>query len=296
MLVFTFFSSLTSPINGAVSGFLGEFLYQLAYYDKVHFQWLIIIPTIGFLSGLYKYYPQKYLEKKNLILSILKFFIISLVISFLIFVLTLLLNPLFELDALLINFSIKFIVQSLITIVLIVPLLLFLYDFILAKQERHIYHLFLTHHPIYASDHTFYLRFGRSYFYFCSRCSGVIIGGLLTSFISYIIIRIIGPVISPELAVLICIMIPIPGIIDWVTQRLLYRKSNTVLRLFTGFLIGMGLFFLSYTDQYYGYMLFLIIFYFSIVGLAMYIGQKKQIKRIEEENNHMPTLEDEYDE
>ncbi|MFW9970072.1 MAG: hypothetical protein ACFFDF_07705, partial [Candidatus Odinarchaeota archaeon] len=60
LLLFTFLSVLAGPINGLITGFLGEYLYQLAFYDRLYFEWLFIIAIYGFLVGLYKYKPLKY--------------------------------------------------------------------------------------------------------------------------------------------------------------------------------------------------------------------------------------------
>jgi len=165
----------------------------------------------------------------------------------------------------------------------IIPLLLALYDRILAKDEKFIYNMLLTHHPVSASDHTFYFKFGRTRIYLCSRCSGVILGGIIALFSTYLIENIFNSGFSPEMAVILCIVLPIPGIIDWGTQRLLLRKSTTTSRLFTGFIIGNALHFISLTEKYYFFILFLIMFYFSIFFLLVYLGHKKELKLLKAE-------------
>ena len=161
----------------------------------------------------------------------------------------------------------------------------------LASKERNIYNELLTHHPISASDHTFFLEFGRTRFFFCSRCSGVIIGGLISMFATYLYERITNQVLNAEIAFLLCVLLPIPGLIDWGTQRLSFRKSNTRYRLFTGFILGNALHFMSFTTKYGLEMLFLVVFYFSIFGLMMYMGHRKEMKKFKEDLNQTPKKE-----
>ncbi|UCD00640.1 MAG: DUF2085 domain-containing protein, partial [Promethearchaeota archaeon] len=154
---------------------------------------------------------------------------------------------------------------------------------ILAKDEKHLYYMILTHHPLSASDHTFYLKFGRTKIYFCTRCSGVIIGALLALFSTYLIQKIYKVEFSPEIALLLCIILPIPGLIDWGTQRLLLRKSTTESRLFTGFIIGLALHFMSFTYKYYFFTFLILTIYFSIFGLLVFFGHKKEMKLLKSE-------------
>jgi uncharacterized membrane protein len=210
------------------------------------------------------------------------------------------LSPLnLSLNDILIFYGFKFLIEALLSVIFIVPVLLWIYDKVFADEKRMIYNMMLTHHPINASDHTFYLKFGKTKIFFCSRCSGVILGGLMGIFVFHLIELIFGYTMSPETAVLLCILLPIPGLSDWGTQRLLMRTSDTKLRLFTGFLIGFALHILNFTEDYYFLMIFIIILYFSILGVLMYLGGKREIKRMREnvektnsERNELHSQED----
>ena len=272
LLIFTFFSILAGKFHGFIAGFIGEFIYQIAYYNTIYIHWCFIIAVFGFLCGLYKYRPLMYQEKRNIVFAFLGL-LISTSITTLFIIISYISLGASEANSSTIGF--KFFIQTLLTTVFIVPFLLFLYDSALASKERHLYYMLLTHHPVYMSDHTFYLKFGRTYIYFCSRCSGVIIGGLIAFFFTHLIEKIYGSVITPGFAVLLCVILPIPGIIDWGTQRLALRKSTTESRLLTGFVIGNALHFLSFTREYYFIMIFLVVFYFSIVGILIYIGHRR---------------------
>lgn len=284
LLIFTFFSFLAGSYQGFIAGFLGELLFQLAFYHELYLEWCLIVAFLGLLCGLYKYKPLKYQEGMKIyytfiILIIISFSITSIIILFY----YIFYHNEFSNEIIILNFGFQFFMQSLISIIFIVPLLLALYDRVLAKEEKYIYNMLLTHHPISASDHTFYFKFGRTRIYLCSRCSGVILGGIVALFSTYLIENIFGSGFSPELAFILCILLPIPGIIDWGTQRLLLRKSTTASRLFTGFIIGNALHFMSFTDKYYFFILILVMFYFAIFFLLVYLGHKKELKLLKAE-------------
>ena len=290
LLIFTFFSVLAGPIQGFITGFLGEILYQLAFYDNLdNLEWCFIVAILGFLSGVYKYRPLKYHDRMKVYYT----FIALIIISFIIFGLIISVQFIFyggqnSVEEIIINYGFKFFLQALISIIFIVPILLLIYDKILAKDEKHLYHMILTHHPLSDSDHTFYLQFGRTKIYFCTRCSGVILGGLLAMFSTYLSLKIFQVEFSAEIALLLCIILPIPGLIDWGTQRLLLRKSTTESRLFTGFIIGLALHFMSYTYKYYFYTLLLLTIYFTIFGLFLFFGSRREMRLWKEENENFP--------
>ncbi len=288
LLLFTFFSVLAGPLQGLISGFFGELFFQLAFYNTLYLEWCFIIAVMGFLCGIYKYKPLKYKDGMKVYYT----FIILTVISFIIAGLIVLFQYLFygnqlAVEQIIINYGFKFFLQSLISIIFLIPILLIIYDKILAKDENHLYYITLTHHPLSASDHTFYLKFGRTKIYFCSRCSGVILGGLFGLFSTYLIQKILQVEFSAELALLLIIILPIPGIVDWGTQRLLLRKSTTESRLFTGFIIGAALHFMSFTYKYYFYSMIILVTYFSIFGILIYFGHKKEMKLLEEEIDNL---------
>ncbi|MHA2429827.1 MAG: alpha/beta fold hydrolase [Promethearchaeota archaeon] len=293
LLLFTSFSVLAGPIHGFVSGFIGEFLYQLSFYSSIQLNWIIIIALYGLMCGYYKYKPLKYQNYMKLFFTIIILAISSIIVFLLIILSQFISDPgAFNLSIILINYGAKFLVQSFISAVFLVPLLLFIYDKFLGFQERHIYHLFLTHHPLSASDHTFYLQFGRTKIYFCSRCSGIILGGIISIFLTHLLDLTFNFRVSPEIALIGIICVPIPGLIDWGTQRLLLRKSSTTSRLITGFIIGVGLHLMNFTYKYYFITITIITVYFSILFLLMYIGFKKQMKSFREEL--IPISDDEY--
>lgn len=289
LFLFGFLTVLSGPIPGLISGFLGELIFQMAFYHSIFFDWCILVALFGLICGIYRYKPLKYHEGMKVYYTFLMFVIISFILMFLIFIFQITIYQNSEnIDSIFIDYGFKFLMQSLISLIFPVPLLLIIYDKTLATNGRIIYNLFLTHHPIDASDHTFYLEFGRTRFYFCSRCSGVIIGILISTFIFHIIELIYNRSVSPELALLLCIILPIIGIIDWGTQKLQYRKSTTFSRLLTGFLIGFAMNLISYTAQYYLYLLIIITAYFGLFFFLVFLGHRKEMKKFKQDLEPFP--------
>ncbi len=292
LILYTFFSVLAGPYKSFLAGFFAELLYQLTSFKAIYIEWCLFIGIFGLACGFFNYKPLKILKFKSIFLLIGFFFIASLVGVFILFFFQVFLYKsmafsAIELGGLIINFILDgFFVSTLISI----PLLI-LYDYILSNKERVIYQEILTHHLPTQSDHAFYLQFGRTYIFFCSRCSGVIIGGLISIFTTTYLADGFNIKITSEIAIFLCIILPIPGMLDWGTQRLLYRKSNTKIRLLTGFILGIALHMMSFTSKYALFMLFLLILYFGALGILMYVGHKKEMKELEEEVNRIPKEE-----
>ena len=286
LLIYTFFSIIAGPIQAFIAGFLGELLYQFAFYNNIYLDWCLIVAIYGLIAGLYKYKPLKYHKGMAVYYTFLLLVINSFLVMFLIIVfqLSLYSSPL-ELETIFINFGFKFFLQTLISTIFLIPILLIIYDKILASKERHLYYLLLTHHPVEASDHTFYFQFGRTKIYVCSRCSGMIIGIIMSVFFTHLTELIINAQFSAEIALLIIIFFPIPGMIDWGTQKLLFRKSTTESRLLTGFIIGVALHFMSFTKPYYFLTLIIVTIYFVILFLLIFFGQKKLFRELKKELN-----------
>ena len=286
LLIFSFLVILGGPYVGFFSGFIGEFLVQLAIYNTIYLEWCIIVGIFGFLCGFYKYKPLKYKDMKNIYLTFIALFLSSLLTTLLIiFYYSILYLTQMPLYAIFINYGFKFLIQAILSNLLIVPILLRLYDKYLATSERQVYIDLLTHHPHTEEGitHTFHLTFGRTNVFFCSRCSGALLGGLCTVFFARLFYYITGSVISAEFALFLCIIAPIPGLADWGSQRLLLRTSTTELRLITGFVLGVALFSISFSRKYYFFVLFLLVLNLSVFFLLMKFGLKKERRQHKEE-------------
>lgn len=286
LLLFSFLSVLAGSIHGFIDGFLAELLYQVAFYPEIYFEWCLIVAILGFIIGFYKYKPLKYHEGSKVYYTFLVLIINSFIITGIIIFFQLVFYPsLVTLEAIIINYGFKFFFIALVSTIFLVPILLVLYDKIFASTEKHIYNLTLTHHPLSASDHTFYLKFGRTKIYFCSRCSGVILGGLCAFFVTHMVEKIFQAELSGEIALILIIILPIPVFIDWGTQQLLLRKSTTISRLLTGFIVGTALHIMSFTTKYYFFTMLILVIYFSILGALMVIGHKKEMKLLQEKED-----------
>ena len=117
----------------------------------------------------------------------------------------------------------------------------------------------------------------------------------MSIFFTHLMQQIINAQFSSEVALLIIIIFPIPGLIDWGTQKLLFRKSTTGSRLFTGFIIGVAAYFISFSGMYYYLAMIITIIYFSILIVLIFLGQKKLIKELNKELNQEPKEEFDFD-
>jgi uncharacterized membrane protein len=119
----------------------------------------------------------------------------------------------------------------------------------------------------------------------------MVIGIIMSIFFTHIVQQIIDTQFSSEVALFIIIIFPIPGLIDWGTQKLLYRTSTTESRLFTGFIIGVAAHFISFTGEYYFFSLLIVLFYFSVLVILIFFGQKKLIRELNKELTQEPSEE-----
>lgn len=296
LLVFTFFSIIAGPILAFIAGFFGELLFQLAFYNSVFLDWCFIVALFGMIAGIYKYKPLKYQKFKGILITFIILVIDSVIMMFFITMFQFIFDSTaLQFEILIINFGFKFLLEALLSVMISVPILLFIYDKVLASTERHLYYLGLTHHPISASDHTFYFQFGRTKLYLCSRCSGMILGIVMSIFFTHLVQQIFDAKFSSEVALLITIIFPIPGLIDWGTQKLSSRTSTTESRLLTGFIIGVAAHFISFTGEYYFLTIFIVTFYFVILIILIFFSQKKLIRELNKELTQDPTEEYDFD-
>ncbi|NQU79744.1 DUF2085 domain-containing protein [Candidatus Woesearchaeota archaeon] len=68
--------------------------------------------------------------------------------------------------------------------------------------------------------------------YLCSRCLGILLGGLIASFIHFY---------GLHFSLLFSLVLTIPLFIDGFSQSLGYRESNNSLRIITGILFGLAI-------------------------------------------------------
>ncbi len=293
LLLFTFFSILAGNYLSLIAGFLGELIYQLVFYENIYWDWIILVAIYGFICGSYKYKPSKYRKGMRIYYTFLLLLITSFIFSLILPIVQLIIymNPA-SLETIFINYGFKFLTQYSISIVFLIPFLLFLYDTFLASKEREIYNIFLTHHPLIAKDHTFYLELGKTKIYFCSRCAGLVIGAIFSVFITYLFELMHLRPFSAEFSFIFCIIVPLIALGDWGTQRLLLRKSSTESRLFTGFLLGVAWRLLLNTDKYYFLMMIIIAIYFGILFFLIYLGNRKMIKQVRKDLDQLSETED----
>ncbi|MBN1802534.1 MAG: DUF2085 domain-containing protein [Candidatus Lokiarchaeota archaeon] len=278
---FAFLAILAGGIHGFISGFFGELLVQRAFYGTIDFSWCVIVAVLGLICGLYRYKPERKNKLKALFYTFLCLFFAILIttialITFTALSTSTLINP----YSLLINFGFKYFLTLLVSIMIFVPLLLVAYDWGFSNKERNIIHEFLTHHANNEEGlkHAFYFQFGRTRIFLCSRCSGVILGIIFSSFVFHFIDMIYQFEISPEFAIIFCSLAPIPVFLDWGSQKMLLRTSNTKYRLLTGVILGFSMYAITFTRKYFLILLLVVMIYFVILFVLFFFGQKKAFR------------------
>jgi uncharacterized membrane protein len=130
------------------------------------------------------------------------------------------------------------------------------------RNWRYFLFLLAAHHPKEKLDHTIHVRLGQRNLYLCSRCTGIALG------MATIFGAALSSVTLPTRYYLPIIgILPLFAVVDWFTQSARLRKSNTILRLGSGFMLGLseGLgFLLLFTGVYLGFL--------AAVGMAGLYG------------------------
>ncbi|MBD3351982.1 MAG: DUF2085 domain-containing protein [Candidatus Lokiarchaeota archaeon] len=284
LLVLAILTNLWGIIPGVLGGVMGDLIYQYATNNLVLIDYTILIGVIALFSGIYKYNKDETIPN----LKIMKFFYIlflGFAVSCFIYLITILvIYPNLSWDTLIgLTFRqnlIQFLISEIISFIFIAPLMVVLIDRILKKGANKysiIYHPLLTHHVEFESDHAIPLKIDGYYVFFCTRCTGMFTGILIGLFIHTFLLHAFRFEIPPDIVFIIIVILPIPGLIDWGTQKLLMRTSNDYLRILTGICIGIALHLITLLETAELRLFVLLFIYFSIFGLLMYLGNKRSI-------------------
>lgn len=104
--------------------------------------------------------------------------------------------------------------------------------------------------PLLAHSHWFSIRARGKELRLCARCSGVVLGFLsLKGLWTALFTPSLKGVIPFHIGFPVALLLALPAISDWVTQTVGFRESTNSIRLFTGFLEGVGILCLSVTDS-----------------------------------------------
>jgi uncharacterized membrane protein len=91
------------------------------------------------------------------------------------------------------------------------------------------FRLLIEHHPPWQRDRCLSLSFKGRHVYLCARCSGTVLGYVAGTII------VLG---YPSLYSVV--LLALPALIDWGTQKLCLRESNNMMRVLTGFSLGLA--------------------------------------------------------
>ncbi|MFX0134858.1 MAG: DUF2085 domain-containing protein [Candidatus Hodarchaeota archaeon] len=115
------------------------------------------------------------------------------------------------------------------------------------EKLKNMIHLFFSHHTEEYYNRTFTISFRDKEFHICARCSGVVIS-FLTAF-SYILLTDVD--LDSTFSLILAVILAIPVMIDWGTQKLGYRESRNSIRFTTGVLLGLGITLLRFTYEHF---------------------------------------------
>ena len=103
------------------------------------------------------------------------------------------------------------------------------------RDWRYLFFLLAAHHPKSKLDHTIRVGFGQKTIYLCSRCTGVGLG--MTAVFGA---AVFGVGFAQVFYLPLIGILPLLAVADWFTQSARLRHSNTLLRLGSGFLLGIA--------------------------------------------------------
>ena len=89
--------------------------------------------------------------------------------------------------------------------------------------------LLVEHHPPWLRDRCLCLNLNGGPVYLCARCTGTALGFVAGSLIG-----------SASASPYIIILLALPALIDWGTQKLCLRESTNIMRVMTGFSLGLA--------------------------------------------------------
>jgi uncharacterized membrane protein len=113
------------------------------------------------------------------------------------------------------------------------------------KDWHYLLFLLLSHHTPNKLHRTIRISFQGRNIYICARCTGVY-SGILSVFVAWFL----GFHFPTWLYLPLYALLPLPAIVDWVTQSCKLRESRNPIRVFTGYILGIsgGLFFLMIVE------------------------------------------------
>lgn len=98
-----------------------------------------------------------------------------------------------------------------------------------------------------AHNHWFTIRILNKEIRLCSRCTGYVSGYLACKALSFLLILNVFYSLETTVKLAISLILTVPFALDWITQSWGLRNSNNWLRFLTGFILGTGVCFLSFS-------------------------------------------------
>ena len=143
-------------------------------------------------------------------------------------------------------------------------------------QPGELYLNILTHHSLYDDDHTIVIPVGKVRIYLCTRCTAMIIGGVIGLIGSTLLFFDLGIEYNQNWTFWLGISLPILPLLDWGLQSLKIRPATTWSRLLTGFCLGLSMHLISISYEYIVEVGIVVAIYMVIFVILLYFRSRKE--------------------
>jgi uncharacterized membrane protein len=103
-----------------------------------------------------------------------------------------------------------------------------------------ILHYLISHHSEEYYNRTIRIRIRGKNLHICARCTGITSSFLISAIVVFFLRIFLGFFINPYIALIISVILLIPTMVDWATQKLEFRESTNKIRIGLGILLGIG--------------------------------------------------------
>jgi uncharacterized membrane protein len=265
------FSAIFGMIPGIVGSVIGDILFQIINIGFIQWQFSLVSLLLAMGGGIFKYSREHTIPKLRIMKYLYTVLITGLITGLIIG------TYLEELGvSYLVSVLLSYAFAPVISILIMDRVLKFL-----SNENGVVYRMGLTHHFELEADHAVPIDIGGYKVFTCTRCTGTATGIIAALFIERLFFDISNIELTPEIAFIFCVVLPIPGLIDWGTQSAQLRKSNDKMRIFTGILLGMSIEFLTKTAGMDVQIAVLLLIDFTIF-ILLYIVKTKKLNAMDE--------------
>lgn len=131
--------------------------------------------------------------------------------------------------------------------------------------------IFFAHHEADKLNRCFRIRLRKTSLYLCARCTGIFLGAFFSIYLLNFLFYHAPQLMLKPLVVLL----PIPAIVDWLTQHSGMRESNNKIRFLSGLLLGASIGTLAIVRDY-TFISLTLLAYGAIIGTILMLLRKRR--------------------